>query len=72
VRLLATLHRLSPTGKISARRSDCTKLVQRAKTPVLTGAFEPLLRLFHTVFNKTVENFHQKFIEREYSRDASG
>jgi hypothetical protein len=51
---------------------DCTKLVQRARTPVFTGRFESLRGLFHTVFNKTVENFYQNFMKRDAPRDKSG
>jgi hypothetical protein len=53
-------------------KGDCTKVVQRGKTPVLTGAFEWFGGLFHMVFNKTVENFYRKFIKCQASRDRSG
>jgi hypothetical protein len=40
----------------------CTKLVQRGVSLILASDFEFSEGLFHTLFNRTVENFHRKFI----------
>ena len=46
-----------PLEKI-ARPPDCTQLVQRVSAPAFSVVFDSPAILFHTVFNRTVENFH--------------
>jgi hypothetical protein len=43
----------------------CPEFVQRGESPVLTSGFDFRARLFHTVFNRTVENFNRTFMIRE-------
>src|ERR1700722_612829 len=40
---------------------SCTQLVQTGKSLVIVRIFCSPTRLFHTVFNRTVENFHAAF-----------
>lgn len=50
------------TEKDLALALACTGFVQRAVSLVLSRVFDCRTRLFHTLFNRTVENCHAAFI----------
>jgi hypothetical protein len=41
----------------------CPKLVQSGLSPTVSSIFESPPAFFHTVFNRTVENFYKVFIK---------